>query len=136
MTYRQIRWTAAFAALTLVVVLPAIALAAGVILHADLISPAGMSTHGTVDYQANHQGTQAKLRISLEGVRDTPLVYVIVQGKFITTIPLDPDGNGSLHLSTRRGDEVPTLRAGDVVDVYAQDSGLTKILLKGRLVQP
>jgi hypothetical protein len=133
--YRKINWVGGLAALALIVALPATALAAGVVLHADLLGDPASSAHGTVDYQANHQGTQAKLRISIEGVRGTPLVYVIVPGKFIGTIPLAADGNGALHLATRRGDDVPALSAGDVVDVYVQDSGLTRIVLKGLLRQ-
>lgn len=135
MTHRKINWMAGLGAVALVMTLPATALAAGVVLHADLLGDPATSGHGTVDYQANHQGTPAKLRINLEGVRGTPLVYVIVSGKFVATIPLDADGNGSLHLATRRGDDVPALSAGDVVNVYQQDSGLTKIILKGVLRQ-
>ena len=134
MMYRKVNWMGGLGALALVIALPATVLAAGVVLQGNLVGPIGTAGHGTVEYQANHRDTDAKLRIALQGVLVTHSVDVVIQGQYVATISLDGDGNGSLHLSTRRGDNVPTLNIYDVVDIY--DAGSTRVLLKGFVTPP
>ncbi len=134
MMYRKVNWTGGLAALAVVMALPAAVLAAGVVLQGNLVGPVLGAGHGMVAYQANHRGTDAKLRINLEGVMVTHSVDVVIQGQYVATMSLDAYGNGSLHLSTRRGDDVPTLNNYDVVDIY--DAGSTRVLLKGFVTPP
>ena len=134
MTYRKISSVGGLGALAVAIVMPAAALAAGVVLQGDLIGFSATSGHGTVEYQANHRGIEAKLRINVQGVQNVDTVYVMIPNKFTAPISLDADGNGSLHLSTRRGDNVPALQAGDAVNVLVQSNGRTMIILKGILM--
>lgn len=133
MTYRKVNWVGGLAALTLVITLPATTWAAGIVLQGDLLSPALSNGYGTVEYQANHQGTNAKLRISLDYVMSARSADVVIGGQLVGTIDLTGYGEGELHLATRRGDIVPTLQAGDVVDIY--EAGTIRLLLKGSVHQ-
>ena len=131
MTYRKI---SGMVALAVALALPATALAVGTVLQGQLIGPSNTSGHGTVAYQANHGNTQAKLRIDVESLVNVDTALVVIHGQYVGTITLDANGNGSLRLSTRRGDSVPILQTYDVVDIY--DATNTRVLLKGLVTAP
>jgi hypothetical protein len=122
-----------FGALALLFILPATALAYGVILQGDLMGATATSGHGTVYYKGNEKLTHASLRINLESVLNVDTVLVVIHGQPVATIALDANGNGSLHLATAHGDSIPALQAGDVVDIYSANG---RVLLKGFVTYP
>jgi hypothetical protein len=132
--YRKINGMAGLGALALLIAVPATALAYGVILQGDLIGPSPGAGHGTVFYKSNERGTHASLRIDVQGLQNVDTALVVIQGHAVATIALDADGNGSLHLATQRGDTVPVLQAGNIVDIY--DASNTRVLLKGFVTYP
>jgi hypothetical protein len=102
-----------------------------VVLWAPLLPPDLQGGIGQVNYEMRHVRTT--LSVAVTHVNSAAAVDVFVNGDFIGTIVLDPrSGNGELDLNTDNGDIVPTLQAGDEIEVFdAADD--TTLLLIGHL---
>ena len=103
-----------------------------VVLWAPLVPPDLHGGIGQVNYEMRRDRTT--LSVAVTHVNSAAALDVFVNnGDFIGTIFLDPrSGNGELDLDTDNGDIVPTLQAGDEIEVFdAPDD--TMLLLVGRL---
>jgi hypothetical protein len=60
------------------------------------------------------------------------VVEVVINGVSVGEITLDQDGDGELQLDARNGDKVPTVKAGDVIEVVDAEDGT--VLLTGTFV--
>jgi hypothetical protein len=102
-----------------------------VVLFGALVPPDFHGGVGQVNYEMRSDRTT--LSVAVTHVNSAAALDVFANGDFIGTIFLDPrSGNGELDLDTANGDIVPTLQAGDEIDVFdpADD---TTLLLMGRL---
>jgi len=103
-----------------------------VVLWAPLVPPDLHGGIGQVNYEMRRDRTT--LSVAVTHVNSAAALDVFVNnGDFIGTIFLDPrSGNGELDLDTDNGDIVPTLQAGDEIEVFdAADD--TTLLLIGHL---
>lgn len=70
---------------------------------------------------------RARFRVEVEEVSVTSAVNVLVNGNLVGVLILD-HGFGELDLNSRDGDAVPTLQAGDEVDLVDAADGSTLLL--------
>jgi plastocyanin len=82
---------------------------------------------GAVDYEMRPYRTT--LSVAVGGITSTNNVDVFVNGNFVGTIALDPNGNGELDLNTQNGDVVPNLQAGDEIEIFDAVDDVTLILI-------
>lgn len=94
-----------------------------------LLSPSGPDPDaiGTASYEMVPYRTT--LSVAVQGVTSTNAVDVFVNGNFLGTIGLDPNGNGELDLNTDNGDMIPALQNGDEIEVYDAVDDVTLILI-------
>jgi hypothetical protein len=101
-----------------------------VLLWAPLVPPDLQGGIGQVNYEKLTNRTT--LSVGVTHVKSAAALDVFVNGDFIGTIFLDRVANGELDLDTDNGDIVPTLQAGDEIEVFdAADD--TTLLLIGHL---
>lgn len=90
---------------------------------------------GRFDLGKNRETTSGFFRlfkVEVRGSTANDVVEVLLNGAVIGEITLDQYGDGELDLDARNGDKVPTVKAGDVIEVVDAEDGT--VLLEGTFV--
>jgi hypothetical protein len=91
-------------------------------------TPADPSAQGDAEFRSDSYDTELMVEVRNSTAGD--VVEVLLNGLSIGQIDLDQYGDGELQLDARNGDKVPTVKAGDVIEVVDAEDGT--VLLEGK----
>jgi hypothetical protein len=90
-------------------------------------TPADPSAQGDARFESDSYDTELRVRVQSSTAND--VVEVLINGVSVGEITLDEYGDGELDLDARNGDKVPTVKAGDVIEIVDAEDGT--VLLEG-----
>jgi hypothetical protein len=93
-------------------------------------TPADPFAQGDAKFRSDSYDTQLEVQVQNSTAND--VVEVLLNGVSIGEITLDQYGRGQLQLDARNGDKVPTVKAGDVIEIVDAEDGT--VLLEGTFV--